>query len=94
MLEEKQSHSEEKIQIEDQAKSGGAVNQDEPLGNTIEKQEGIEMMDLKKNEDDKIKEAMKRRQQGLWNQLESGAVRQNLGGGEDWGGEADHLAQN
>jgi len=65
MLEEKQNHSEEKIQIEDQAKSGGAVNQDEPLGNTIEKQEGIEMMDLKEDEDDKIKEAMKRRQQGL-----------------------------
>ena len=94
MLEEKQSHSEEKIKIEDQAKSGGAGNQDEPLGNTIEKQEGIEMMDLKEDEDDKIKEAMKRRQQGLWNQLKSGAVRQNLGGGEDWGGEADHLAEN
>ena len=90
--EEEQSHSEEKV--EDQAEPGGAGNQDEPLGNTIEKQEGIEMMDLKEDEVDKIKEAMKRRQQGLWNQLKSGAVRRNLGGGEDWGGEADHLAEN
>ena len=90
MLEEKQSHSEEKIKVEDQAEPGGAGNQDEPLGNTIEKQEGIEMVDLKEDEDDKIKEAMKRRQQGLWNQLENGAVRRNLGGGE----EADHLAEN